>query len=161
MKKFKSLNVRMPLTIISIVVLFMVILIVITDVRASDSIKKTALSGYNNTVFGYASLIDTWFDEQLIIANTYGTAKELIEYLQIRTDETRNDADAILKRLKSLNKYAINIGLSDSAGNILLDSDYESLIGKNIFDLHPDVKNKLNSNDRGIFGEDVMTNNFT
>ena len=161
MKKFKSLKVRMPLTIISIVVLFMVILIVITDVRASDSIKKTALSGYNNTVFGYASLIDTWFDEQLIIANTYGTAKELIEYLQIRTDETRNDADAILKKLKSLNKYAINIGLSDSAGNILLDSDYESLIGKNIFDLHPDVKNKLNSNDRGIFGEDVMTNNFT
>ena len=161
MKKFKSLKVRMPLTIISIVIIFMLILIIITDTKASDSIKKTALAGYNNTVFGYASLIDTWFDEQLIIANTYGTTRELIEYLQIRNEETKNEADGILKKLKSLNKYAINIGLSDLSGSILLDSDNENLIGKNIFDLHPDVKNKINSNNDGIFGEAVMTNEST
>ena len=82
MNKLKSLKVKIPLTIISVVVVFIAALIVITDIKASESLKKTALDGYNNIVFGYASLIDTWFDEQIIIAETYGSNKELMDYLK-------------------------------------------------------------------------------
>ncbi|WP_260846938.1 hypothetical protein [Brachyspira hyodysenteriae] len=40
MNKLKSLKVKIPLTIISVVVVFIVALIVITDIKASESLKK-------------------------------------------------------------------------------------------------------------------------
>ena len=97
MNKLKSLKVKIPLTIISVVVVFIAALIVITDIKASESLKKTALDGYNNIVFGYASLIDTWFDEQLIIAETYGSSKELMDYLK---NGTEIEKEAAYNRLK-------------------------------------------------------------
>ena len=155
MKKLQSLRVKMPLIIISMVTFFIVALIVITEIKASDAIKNATYTGYNNTVMGFASLIDTWFDDQLAIASIYGTSEELIRYLQLRTEDLKILALNNLKKFKSLNEYAINIGLSDSAGNILIDSDNPDLVNQNVFNIHPDLKNKINSNSKGVFGENI------
>ncbi|WP_260847778.1 methyl-accepting chemotaxis protein [Brachyspira hyodysenteriae] len=145
----------MPLIIISMVTFFIVALIIITEIKASDAIKNATYTGYNNTVMGYASLIDTWFDDQLAIASIYGTSEELIRFLQLRTEDLRNIALNNLKKFKSLNEYAINIGLSDSSGNILIDSDNPDLVNQNVFNIHPDLKNKVNGNSKGVFGENI------
>ncbi|MDA1468711.1 methyl-accepting chemotaxis protein [Brachyspira hyodysenteriae] len=155
MKKLQSLRVKMPLIIISMVTFFIVALIIITEIKASDAIKNATYTGYNNTVMGYASLIDTWFDDQLAIASIYGTSEELIRFLQLRTEDLRNIALNNLKKFKSLNEYAINIGLSDSSGNILIDSDNPDLVNQNVFNIHPDLKNKVNGNSKGVFGENI------
>ncbi|WPC38874.1 methyl-accepting chemotaxis protein [Brachyspira hyodysenteriae] len=161
MNKLKSLKVKIPLTIISVVVVFIVALIVITDIKASESLKKTALEGYNNIVFGYASLIDTWFDEQLIIAETYGSNKELIDYLKNGTEAEKEAAYNRLKKIQSINKYALNIGLTDIEGNIVLDSTDENNISKSIFDLNTDLKNKLNSENNAVFSEEITRSPIT
>ncbi|WP_416487818.1 methyl-accepting chemotaxis protein [Brachyspira hyodysenteriae] len=155
MKKLQSLRVKMPLIIISMVTFFIIALIVITEIKASDAIKNATYTGYNNTVMGYASLIDTWFDDQLAIASIYGTSEELIRFLQLRTEDLRNIALNNLKKFKSLNEYAINIGLSDSSGNILIDSDNPDLVNQNVFNIHPDLKDKVNGNSKGVFGENI------
>ena len=155
MKKLQSLRVKMPLIIISMVTFFIVALIVITEIKASDAIKNATYTGYNNTVMGFASLIDTWFDDQLAIASIYGTSEELIRYLQLRTEDLKISALNNLKKFRSLNEYAINIGLSGSAGNILIDSDNPDLVNQNVFNIHPDLKNKINSNSKGVFGENI------
>ena len=155
MKKLQSLRVKMPLIIISMVTFFIVALIVITEIKASDAIKNATYTGYNNTVLGYASLIDTWFDDQLAIASIYGTSEELIRYLQLRTEDIKIIALNNLKKFKSLNEYAINIGLTDSTGTILIDSDNLDLVNQNVFNIHPDLKNKINSNSKGVFGENI------
>ena len=155
MKKLQSLKVKMPLIIISMVAFFILILIIITEIKASDSIKNATYTGYNNTVLGYASLIDTWFDDQLAIASIYGTSEELIRYLQLKTEDLKVIALNNLKKFKSLNEYAINIGLSDSLGNILLDSDNPDLVGQNVFNIHPDLREKINNNSKGVFGENI------
>ncbi len=155
MKKMKSLKVKMPLIIISVVSVFIIIMIMITDIKASNSIKNTAYKGYQNTILGYASLIDNWFDDQLTISKTYSSSKEVITYLLNRTEESRNEALNNIKNLKSINKYVINIGIADTSGNIILDSDDDKLINKNIIDLNPDIKNKMSSGEDVIFGEDI------
>ena len=155
MKKLQSLKVKMPLIIISMVAFFILILIIITEIKASDSIKNATYTGYNNTVSGYASLIDTWFDDQLAIASIYGTSEELRRYLQLKTEDLKVIALNNLKKFKSLNEYAINIGLSDSLGNILLDSDNPDLVGQNVFNIHPDLREKINNNSKGVFGENI------
>ncbi|MEI0487272.1 methyl-accepting chemotaxis protein [Brachyspira intermedia] len=161
MNKLKSLKVKIPLTIISVVVVFIAALIVITDIKASESLKKTALDGYNNIVFGYASLIDTWFDEQIIIAETYGSNKELMDYLKNGSEAEKEAAYNRLKKIQSINKYAINIGLTDINGNIILDSTDENYIGKSIFDFNTDLKDKLNSEKNTIFSEEITKSSIT
>ena len=155
MRKFQSLRVKMPLFIISMVTFFIIVLIVIAEIKASDSIKNATYTGYNNTVMGYASLIDTWFKDQLTIAGIYSTSEELIRYVAERTEDTRVIALNNLKKFRSLNEYAINIGLSDANGTVLVDSDNNDLVGQNMFNIHPDLKSKITSNNKGVFGDNI------
>ena len=155
MRKFQSLRVKMPLFIISMVTFFIIVLILIAEIKASDSIKNATYTGYNNTVMGYASLIDTWFKDQLTIAGIYSTSEELIRYVAERTEDTRVIALNNLKKFRSLNEYAINIGLSDANGIVLVDSDNNDLVGQNMFNIHPDLKNKITSNNKGVFGDNI------
>ena len=39
--------------------------------------------------------------------------------------------------------------------NILIDSDNPDLVNQNVFNIHPDLKNKINSNSKGVFGENI------
>ena len=155
MRKFQSLRVKMPLFIISMVTFFIIVLIVIAEIKASDSIKNATYTGYNNTVMGYASLIDTWFKDQLTIAGIYSTSEELIRYVAERTEDTRVIALNNLKKFRSLNEYAINIGLADANGTVLVDSDNNDLVGQNMFNIHPDLKSKITSNNKGVFGDNI------
>ncbi|WP_300369396.1 methyl-accepting chemotaxis protein [Brachyspira sp.] len=156
MKKLQSLRVKIPLTIISMFIVSIIALIVVTGIKVSNTIKDVTYTGYNNTVMGFSSLIDSWFDDQLLIANIYSTSEELIRYLQLRTEEAKSDAIYNIKELKSLNEYVINVGLTDTSGNILIDSDNIDLIGKNIFNIHPDLRETINnSKSKGVFGNNI------
>ncbi|TXJ30248.1 methyl-accepting chemotaxis protein [Brachyspira aalborgi] len=155
MHKLQSLKVRMPLIIIGLFVLAIAVLVVVTQVMVTNTINKVTYSGFDNTVMGYASLMDTWFEDQLDISKVYVKSDPVRNYLTMRTEETRNAALTRLRVFNGDNQYTINMGITDINGNVLIDASNASLIGQNIFSIHPDLRQKVQGNRDAAFGDNI------
>ena len=153
--KLQSLKVRMPLIIIGLFVLAIAVLVVVTQVMVTNTINKVTYSGFDNTVMGYASLLDTWFEDQLDIAKVYVKSDPVRNYLTMRTEETRDAALIRLRVFNEDNQYTINMGITDINGNVLIDASNASLIGQNIFSIHPDLRQKMQGNRDAAFGDNI------
>lgn len=153
--KLQSLKVRMPLIIIGLFVLAIAVLVVVTQVMVTNTINKVTYSGFDNTVMGYASLMDTWFEDQLDIAKVYVKSDHVRNYLTMRTEETRDAALTRLRVFNEDNQYTINMGITDINGNVLIDASNASLIGQNIFSIHPDLRQKVQGNRDAAFGDNI------
>ena len=155
--QLQSLKVRMPLIIIALFTVSIIVLVIVTEVMVSNTITKTTYTGFDNTVMGYASFMDTWFEDQLSISYSYSISFPVINYLSMRTEESREDAIERLKTFRSDNLYIINIGLTDTNGNILIDSDNEvnNVVGQNFFNIHPDLREKVIGNEESFFGDNI------
>lgn len=153
--KLQSLKVRMPLIIIGLFVLAIAVLVVVTQVMVTNTINKVTYTGFDNTVMGYASLMDTWFEDQLDIAKVYVKSDPVRNYLTMRTEETRDAALTRLKVFNGDNQYTINMGITDINGNVLIDASNASLIGQNIFSIHPDLREKVQGNRDAAFGDNI------
>lgn len=153
--KLQSLKVRMPLIIIGLFVLAIAVLVVVTQVMVTNTINKVTYTGFDNTVMGYASLMDTWFEDQLDIAKVYVKSDPVRNYLTMRTEETRDAALTRLKVFNGDNQYAINMGITDINGNVLIDASNASLIGQNVFSIHPDLRQKMQGNRDAAFGDNI------
>lgn len=153
--KLQSLKVRMPLIIIGLFVLAIAVLVVVTQVMVTNTINKVTYSGFDNTVMGYASLMDTWFEDQLDISKVYVKSDPVRNYLTMRTEETRDAALTRLRVFNGDNQYTINMGITDINGNVLIDASNSSLIGQNIFSIHPDLRQKVQGNRDAAFGDNI------
>lgn len=153
--KLQSLKVRMPLIIIGLFVLAIAVLVVVTQVMVTNTINKVTYTGFDNTVMGYASLMDTWFEDQLDIAEVYVKSDPVRNYLTMRTEETRDAALTRLRVFNDDNQYTINMGITDINGNVLIDASNASLIGQNIFSIHPDLRQKVQGNRDAAFGDNI------
>lgn len=153
--QLQSLKVRMPLIIIGLFVLAIAVLVVVTQVMVTNTISKVTYSGFDNTVMGYASLMDTWFEDQLDIAKVYVKSDPVRNYLTMRTEETRDAALTRLRVFNGDNQYTINMGITDINGNVLIDASNASLIGQNIFSIHPDLRQKVQGNRDAAFGDNI------
>lgn len=153
--KLQSLKVRMPLIIIGLFVLAIAVLVVVTQVMVTNTINKVTYTGFDNTVMGYASLMDTWFEDQLDIAEVYVKSDPVRNYLTMRTEETRDAALTRLRVFNEDNQYTINMGITDINGNVLIDASNASLIGQNIFSIHPDLRQKMQGNRDAAFGDNI------
>lgn len=153
--KLQSLKVRMPLIIIGLFVLAIAVLVVVTQVMVTNTINKVTYTGFDNTVMGYASLMDTWFEDQLDIAKVYVKSDPVRNYLTMRTEETRDAALTRLRVFNGDNQYTINMGITDINGNVLIDASNASLIGQNVFSIHPDLRQKVQGNRDAYFGDNI------
>lgn len=153
--KLQSLKVRMPLIIIGLFVLAITVLVVVTQVMVTNTINRVTYTGFDNTVMGYASLLDTWFEDQLDIAKVYVKSDPVRNYLTMRTEETRDAALTRLRVFNGDNQYTINMGITDINGNVLIDASNASLIGQNIFSIHPDLRQKMQGNRVAAFGDNI------
>ena len=153
--QLQSLKVRMPLIIIRLFVAARAVLVVVTQVMVTNTINKVTYTGFDNTVMGYASLMDTWFEDQLDIAKVYVKSDPVRNYLTMRTEETRNAALTRLKVFNGDNQYTINMGITDINGNVLIDASNDNLIGQNIFSIHPDLRQKVQGNRDAAFGDNI------
>lgn len=153
--KLQSLKVRMPLIIIGLFVAAIAVLVVVTQVMVTNTINKVTYTGFDNTVMGYASLMDTWFEDQLDIAEVYVKSDPVRNYLTMRTEETRDAALTRLRVFNGDNQYTINMGITDINGNVLIDASNASLIGQNVFSIHPDLRQKMQGNRVAAFGDNI------
>ena len=109
--QLQSLKVRMPLIIIALFTVSIIVLVIVTEVMVSNTITKTTYTGFDNTVMGYASLMDTWFESQSDISQVYIKSDPVRNYLTMRTEETRDAALTRLRVFNEDNEYSINMGL--------------------------------------------------
>ena len=76
MKKTSSIRFKMPLTISIITTILLVITIIILSYKSHVGITKSTYAGYNNTIEGYKSMLDTWFEENNTLIKTYSIPSE-------------------------------------------------------------------------------------
>ena len=144
MKKMHSLSFKVPIIISSIIFITITILAIISIISSSKGIRKATLEGFTATVSGYSSMIDMILHEQLLAIATYSQSAAVVNAV-INTNDIniKNEAIKRLKDFGSVNTYAINIGLADINGRIILDDVNSNLEGVSIADVHPDLFNKM------------------
>ena len=146
MKKRHSIRFKMPLTISIITTILLVITIVILSYRSYVGISKSTYDGYHNTVGGYKNMLDTWFNENNTLVKTYSITPAIINYLiGTRTPEEDTVVIKALQQFESINKYSLDIGITDTNGVILQNTKSLNL-GKNIKELRPGIWDNLTKN---------------
>ncbi|MBW5396197.1 methyl-accepting chemotaxis protein, partial [Brachyspira pilosicoli] len=157
MKKVNSLGFKIPFVICSIVVLIIIVMLISSVNIASSGISKSRLGGFNSTIAGYASVLDTWFDLQTSIISTYSVTPTVVKYLENDVNFTEELLSETINKFKDNNLYLINFGIADSEGDIFLDSMSSSALGKNLKDYIPDAWNRfVASNTDGVVYADKL-----
>ncbi|WP_416487816.1 methyl-accepting chemotaxis protein [Brachyspira hyodysenteriae] len=146
MKKTSSIRFKMPLTISIITTILLVITIVILSYKSHSGITKSTYEGYNNTIEGYKAMLDTWFEENNTLIKTYSITPSIINYLSgTRTPEETAALIDTLKQFEAVNKYSLDIGLTDVNG-VTLQNTKSINLGINIKDLRPTIWDNLIKN---------------
>ncbi|MEI0604786.1 methyl-accepting chemotaxis protein [Brachyspira alvinipulli] len=147
MKKITSLSFKVPFIISIIIFVTVFILATLSVLSSTRAVKRSSLNGFKSTVSGYASMIDMVLHEQLLAINTYSKSSTVFNILLDTNDETvKNRSINRLKDFSSVNGYALNMGLADTNGTIIVDSDKPELEGTSISDMDPELFSRLKSN---------------
>ncbi|ADG71349.1 methyl-accepting chemotaxis protein [Brachyspira murdochii] len=137
MKRRHSIRFKMPLMISIITTIFLIITITILSYKSFNTVSKSTFSGFENTLEGYKSMLDSWFSENKTLIKTYAITPAIISYLSGNTNENYQLAKT-LNNFESINKFSLNIGVTDTNGTIL-DNAKKAEIGNNIQDLRPGI----------------------
>ena len=147
MKKIHSLSFKIPVIISSIIFITIASLASISIWSSSRAIRKSALEGFSSTVSGYSYMIDMVLHEQLLAIATYSQSGTLANgIINIDDIAVRNEAEKRLKDFASVNTYAVNVGLADINGIVLLDSTNPKLIGASIAEIHKNLFSQMKAN---------------
>ncbi|KLI16624.1 methyl-accepting chemotaxis protein [Brachyspira hyodysenteriae] len=147
MKKIHSLSFKVPIIISSIIFITIVTLASILIWSSSRAIRKAALEGFSATVSGYSHMIDMVLHEQKLAIATYAQSGTLANGITGIDDPVlKNEALKRLKDFASVNTYAINIGLADMNGKVLLDSSNPKLVGASIAEIHKHLFSFMKAN---------------
>ncbi|MCZ9839775.1 methyl-accepting chemotaxis protein [Brachyspira hyodysenteriae] len=139
MKKTSSIRFKMPLTISIITTILLIITIIILSYKSYIGITKSTYAGYNNTIEGYKAMLDTWFEENNTLIKTYSITPSIINYLSgTQTPEEASVLIDALKQFEAINKYSLDIGVTDVNG-ITLQNTKNINLGVNIKDLRPGI----------------------
>ncbi|KLI29537.1 methyl-accepting chemotaxis protein [Brachyspira hyodysenteriae] len=147
MKKIHSLSFKVPIIISSIIFITIVTLASILIWSSSRAIRKAALEGFSATVSGYSHMIDMVLHGQKLAIATYAQSGTLANGITGIDDPVlKNEALKRLKDFASVNTYAINIGLADMNGKVLLDSSNPKLVGASIAEIHKHLFSFMKAN---------------
>ena len=157
MRKTSSIRFKMPLTISIITTILLIITIVILSYKSYVAISKSTYGGYSNTIEGYKSMLDTWFEENNTLIKTYSLTPSIINYLSgMRTPEDNAALINTLKQFEAVNKYCLDIGVTDENG-VTLQNTKSINIGTNIKNLREGIWDDfVKSNYDVVYGRQVL-----
>ena len=145
MKKVSSLSFKVPFIISIIIFITIFILGTLSVLSSTRAVKRATLNGFKSTVSGYASMIDMVLHEQLLAIDTYAKSSTVFNILYTNDANVKQQSINRLKDFASVNRYALNMGLTDINGKIILDSDNPSLEGTSIADTELFTRLKANN----------------
>ncbi|MEI0604180.1 methyl-accepting chemotaxis protein [Brachyspira alvinipulli] len=139
MKKRHSIRFKMPLTISIITTIILIITICLLSYRSFIGVSKTTFSGFSSTIEGYKSMIDSWLSENKTLIKTYAITPAVVNYLS-NVGNTNADfqLDQTLRKFESINKFSLNIGVTDTNG-IILNNARQTSIGNDIDEVRPGI----------------------
>ena len=145
MKKVSSLSFKVPFIISIIIFITIFILGTFSVLSSTRAVKRATLNGFKSTVSGYASMIDMVLHEQLLAIDTYAKSSTVFNILYTNDANVKQQSINRLKDFASVNRYALNMGLADINGRIIVDSDNPSLEGTSIADTELFTRLKANN----------------
>ena len=145
MKKVSSLSFKVPFIISIIIFITIFILGTISVLSSTRAVKRATLNGFKSTVSGYASMIDMVLHEQLLAIDTYAKSSTVFNVLYTNDANAKQQSINRLKDFSAVNRYALNMGLADINGRIIVDSDNPSLEGTSIADTELFTRLKANN----------------
>ncbi|MEI0538476.1 methyl-accepting chemotaxis protein [Brachyspira pulli] len=151
MKKLNSLAFKLPLVISFISVIIIVVLLSISLYFSSRGIREAIDVGFQNTVDGYASLLDSVIEAQFMLAASYASDANIRNYLLFRDDTYRGYCTVDIKNFMDRNPYVENIYLTDINGDVLLTLD-TGLIGRTLADIRPVLWQKFKEGETAALG---------
>ncbi|MEI0476710.1 methyl-accepting chemotaxis protein [Brachyspira pulli] len=157
MKKVSSLSFKVPFIISIIIFITIFILGTLSVLSSTRAVKRATLNGFKSTVSGYASMIDMVLHEQLLAIDTYAKSSTVFNILYTNDANVKQQSINRLKDFASVNRYALNMGLADINGKIILDSDNPSLEGTSIADADPELFTRLKANNYNATYADTTT----
>lgn len=163
MKKINSLAFRMPFVICIMVVVIIIAMLISSIKIGSKGISDSKLGGFNSTIAGYASVLDTWFGLESSLVNTYAVTPVVIRYLEGYPDTSLELLINTIKNFKNNNLYIINMGLADINGNIIADSASSGLVGRNLKEYISEAWNQFVtiSSDRVFYADKLFQSDIT
>lgn len=157
MKKMSSLSFKVPFIISIIIFITISILGTLSVLSSTRVVKRATLNGFKSTVSGYASMIDMVLHEQLLAIDTYAKSSTVFNILYTNDANVKQQSINRLKDFASVNRYALNMGLADINGRIIVDSDNPSLEGTSIADADPELFTRLKANNYNATYADTTT----
>ena len=151
MKKLNSLAFKLPLSISLISVVIIVVLLSVSLFFSSRGIKESIDVGFQNTVDGYASLLDSVIEAQLMLASSYASDANIRNYLLFRDNTYMEYCRRDIRNFMDRNPYVENIYLADINGDVLLTLE-PGLIGRTLSDIRPVLWERLQAGEIAALG---------
>ena len=119
MKKFNSIIVKIPF-IVNIVIVILSFTIIFTSIQISSrAINNATYSGFETSVNGYSTLLDTILEDQLLIMDAYSRIPTVVEYMETRSEVIRDRAIKTMINLFDNNDYIVTLDLIGLDGKVI------------------------------------------
>ncbi|MDA0083783.1 methyl-accepting chemotaxis protein [Brachyspira hyodysenteriae] len=119
MKRFNSITVKIPL-IVNIVIVVLSFTIIFSSIQiVSRAINNATYSGFETSVNGYSTLLDTILEDQLIIMDAYSRVTSVIEYMETRNEDIKDRAIRTMINLFNNNDYIVTLDLIGLDGKVI------------------------------------------
>ena len=119
MKKLNSIAIKIPL-IVNIVIVILSFTIISTSIAiARKAINNATYSGFETSVNGYSTLLDTILNDQLLIMDVYSRIPTIVDYMQTRNEALRERTINTMVNLFDNNDYILTLDLIGLDGKVI------------------------------------------
>ncbi|AEM20780.1 methyl-accepting chemotaxis protein McpB [Brachyspira intermedia PWS/A] len=123
MGKFDSIMFKIPLMVIVMILILSVTIISVSISLATKELNNVTASGFETSVNGFSSLIDSILSYQSTLIESYANIPTIKEYVSSRSEEVQNRAIRTMTILFDNNDYIIDLLMLDLNGKVIESYD--------------------------------------
>ena len=121
--KMNSIMVKLPLIVTIIIIILSVTLVTASITLATRELNAVTASGFETSVNGYSSLIDSILSYQSILIESYANIPTIREYMSTRSEAVQDRAIRTMTVLFDNNEYIIDLFMLGLDGKVIESYD--------------------------------------
>ena len=118
-RKLNSIMVKIPLMVIIMIVILSLTIITVSIALANKELNQVTASGFETSVNGFSSLIDSILSYQSTLIESYANIPTIKEYMSNHSEEVQNRAIRTMTVLFDNNDYIIDLLMLDLNGKVI------------------------------------------
>ena len=122
-KKINSIMVKLPLMVTIMIFILSITIISVSISLATKELNAVTASGFETSVNGFSSLIDSILSYQSILIESYANIPTIREYMSTRSEEVQDRAIRTMKVLFDNNNYIVDLLMLDLNGKVVESYD--------------------------------------